>query len=205
VVSCSLGDARAARCATSRAVAHQVSVLHCVSWEYRDNKANARCVRSTFRVSGLLPTPTIKDSALPGCVPVLVDAHRADVLEPSSGFYSSEVGVVWSVEEGGVWALGRVTPTMLTGPAPSPRTRRGEATSGATSPRNRGSCRVRFCPNPNRALRLRTPLAAEIGYGVASLLAAQRVYRQSHWASDVVVGAALSTVVSRKIVGLLSR
>jgi membrane-associated phospholipid phosphatase len=49
------------------------------------------------------------------------------------------------------------------------------------------------------------PLAAGIGYGVASLLAAQRVYRQSHWASDVVVGAALSTAVSRRIVGLLSR
>jgi membrane-associated phospholipid phosphatase len=46
------------------------------------------------------------------------------------------------------------------------------------------------------------PWAAGLAYGVASLVAAQRVYRQAHWASDVVIGAALSMSVSRGVVRL---
>jgi membrane-associated phospholipid phosphatase len=49
------------------------------------------------------------------------------------------------------------------------------------------------------------PWAAGLTYGVASLVAAQRVYRQAHWASDVAVGATLSVAVSRRIVRLLDR
>jgi membrane-associated phospholipid phosphatase len=49
------------------------------------------------------------------------------------------------------------------------------------------------------------PWAAGLAYGVASLVAAQRVYRQAHWASDVAVGATLSVAVSRRIVRLLDR
>lgn len=49
------------------------------------------------------------------------------------------------------------------------------------------------------------PWAAGLAYGVASLVAAQRVYRRAHWASDVAVGAMLSVAVSRRIVRLLDR
>jgi membrane-associated phospholipid phosphatase len=42
-------------------------------------------------------------------------------------------------------------------------------------------------------------------YGVASLVAAQRVYRRAHWASDVVVAATLSVAVTRRIVRVVDR
>lgn len=45
--------------------------------------------------------------------------------------------------------------------------------------------------------------AARLAYGVASTVAVQRVYRQAHWTSDVVVAATLSTAISRRIVRLL--
>jgi membrane-associated phospholipid phosphatase len=44
------------------------------------------------------------------------------------------------------------------------------------------------------------PWAARVAYGLASLVAVQRVYTQAHWASDVVVAAALGTAVSRRVV-----
>jgi membrane-associated phospholipid phosphatase len=47
------------------------------------------------------------------------------------------------------------------------------------------------------------PWAAGLAYGVASLVAAQRVYRHAHWTSDVVVGATLSIAVSTRIVRFL--
>lgn len=46
------------------------------------------------------------------------------------------------------------------------------------------------------------PWVAGVAYGLASLVAMQRVYTQAHWASDVVVAAALSTAVSRRVVEL---
>lgn len=46
------------------------------------------------------------------------------------------------------------------------------------------------------------PAVAEVAYGLASIVAMQRVYRQAHWASDVVAAAALSTAVSRRVVEL---
>lgn len=49
------------------------------------------------------------------------------------------------------------------------------------------------------------PLASGLAYGLAAMVAAQRVYRQAHWGSDVVVGAALSTGVSRRVIRLLRR
>jgi membrane-associated phospholipid phosphatase len=47
------------------------------------------------------------------------------------------------------------------------------------------------------------PWAGMVAYGFASMVAAQRVYRQAHWTSDVVVGAALSIDVSRRTIRLL--
>jgi undecaprenyl-diphosphatase len=49
------------------------------------------------------------------------------------------------------------------------------------------------------------PLAGGLVYGLAAMVAAQRVYRQAHWGSDVVVGATLSTEVSRRVIRLLRR
>ena len=40
------------------------------------------------------------------------------------------------------------------------------------------------------------PWLVGLGYGIASLVAIERVYRQAHWSSDVVAGAAISISVS---------
>jgi membrane-associated phospholipid phosphatase len=44
------------------------------------------------------------------------------------------------------------------------------------------------------------PWMARAAYDVASLVALQRIYRERHWASDVVVGATLATDVARRAV-----
>jgi membrane-associated phospholipid phosphatase len=49
------------------------------------------------------------------------------------------------------------------------------------------------------------PWAAGLAYGIASVVGVQRVYRQAHWASDVVVGATLSIALSRRVVRILDR
>ena len=46
------------------------------------------------------------------------------------------------------------------------------------------------------------PWLAGLAYGIASLVAVQRVYRQAHWSSDVVVGATMSISVSRAVRGI---
>lgn len=43
------------------------------------------------------------------------------------------------------------------------------------------------------------PWLAGLVYGMASLVAVQRIYRQAHWSSDVVVGATMSISVSRAV------
>ena len=58
------------------------------------------------------------------------------------------------------------------------------------------------------AFSLSTVLAERIGnpwataglYGAATACAVSRVYRQEHWLSDIVLGAALSTAVSHSLV-----
>jgi len=42
-----------------------------------------------------------------------------------------------------------------------------------------------------------------VAYVIASLVAAERVYTQRHWTSDVVVGAMVSMSVSRRVEALL--
>jgi membrane-associated phospholipid phosphatase len=49
------------------------------------------------------------------------------------------------------------------------------------------------------------PWAAGLAYGIASVVGMQRIYRQAHWTSDVVVGAALSIALSRRVVRILDR
>jgi membrane-associated phospholipid phosphatase len=46
------------------------------------------------------------------------------------------------------------------------------------------------------------PWVAGVAYGLASLVAMQRVYRQAHWSSDVVAAAGLSIVTSRAVIDL---
>ena len=43
------------------------------------------------------------------------------------------------------------------------------------------------------------PWVSRIAYGLATLVAADRVYRQRHWSSDVVVGAALGIGAARAV------
>lgn len=49
------------------------------------------------------------------------------------------------------------------------------------------------------------PWAANIAYGLASLVAADRVYQQRHWPSDTVVGATLAISLARRAVDLVAR
>ena len=44
------------------------------------------------------------------------------------------------------------------------------------------------------------PWAAGLAYGIASLVAMQRVYTRAHWTSDVAVAAAMSTAASRAVI-----
>ena len=46
------------------------------------------------------------------------------------------------------------------------------------------------------------PWAARVAYGLATLVAADRVYQQRHWTSDALVGAALGISLTRRV-GLL--
>lgn len=46
------------------------------------------------------------------------------------------------------------------------------------------------------------PWAARVAYGLATLVAADRVYQQRHWTSDALVGAVLGISVTRRV-GLL--
>ncbi len=50
----------------------------------------------------------------------------------------------------------------------------------------------------------RNPWVAGASYGVATLVAAQRVYRQAHWTSDVVASAVLAIATSRTTVHWLA-
>ena len=43
--------------------------------------------------------------------------------------------------------------------------------------------------------------AADLAYGLASLVAADRTYQQRHWTSDAVVGATVGISVAREVLG----
>ena len=49
------------------------------------------------------------------------------------------------------------------------------------------------------------PWASRVAYGLATLVAAERVYQQRHWTSDTVVGATLAVSVARGVSGLLGK
>jgi membrane-associated phospholipid phosphatase len=49
----------------------------------------------------------------------------------------------------------------------------------------------------------RQRVVAPIAFAVATGVAFARVYRDKHWASDVVGGAVVGTLVSRRVVGAL--
>jgi membrane-associated phospholipid phosphatase len=48
------------------------------------------------------------------------------------------------------------------------------------------------------------PWVADVAYGLATLVAADRVYQQRHWTSDTVVGAVLAVSLARRVDRLLA-
>ena len=47
-----------------------------------------------------------------------------------------------------------------------------------------------------------SPSVGVAAYSIASLVGLQRIYADRHWASDVLVGAAIGTVVGKSVVCL---